>query len=95
MSEPTVKQLQVECDRYKLQTAIDAATEAINRTKSNQERATYVRQAMDNKYGPAWSCVTGLDFGSEIPYLPENFAFFTVDNVSFLVCKSTENVKVM
>ena len=63
MSGANVQRLQVECDNSKLQTAIDAATDAIKRTKSNQERATYVRQVMDNKYGPAWSCVTGLDFG--------------------------------
>lgn len=63
MSGSKVQRLQVECDNYKLQTAIDAAKEAIRKTKSNQERATYVRQVMDNKYGPAWSCVTGLDFG--------------------------------
>ncbi|KAM3173790.1 hypothetical protein ACTXT7_011877 [Hymenolepis weldensis] len=90
-----VKRLRIEIDHSKLQTAIDAASEALRRTKSNQERATIVRQAMDNRYGPAWSCVTGMDFGSEIPYLPENFAFFTVNSVSFLVCKSTENVKIV
>nr|CDS28419.2 dynein light chain [Hymenolepis microstoma] len=77
-----VKRLQIEIDHSKLQTAIDAASGALRRTRSNQERATIVRQAMDDRYGPAWSCVTGMDFGSEIPYLPENFAFFTVNNVS-------------
>ncbi|VDL57578.1 unnamed protein product [Hymenolepis diminuta] len=82
-------------DNSKLQTAIDAASESLRRTKSNQDRATMVRQAMDDRYGPAWSCVAGMDFGSEIPYLPENFAFFTINNVSFLVCKSTENVEVV
>lgn len=63
MARMDVKRLQIECDHYKLQTAIDAATEAVKRAKSNQERATLVRQAMDKKYGPAWSCVTGMDFG--------------------------------
>ncbi|VDD74221.1 unnamed protein product [Mesocestoides corti] len=91
----SVQRLKIECKENQVNTAIQAAQEALNKTRSNQERATYVRQIMDDKYGPAWSCITGQDFGSEIPYLPDHFAFFTVDDVSFLVCKSTDNVKVM
>lgn len=63
MFRTDVKRLRIEIDHSKLQTAIDAASEALRRTKSNQERATIVRQAMDDTYGPAWSCVTGMDFG--------------------------------
>lgn len=58
-----VKKLNIDCDESQLNTAIDAAKNAINHTDSNQERASYVRKVMDDRYGPAWSCISGRDFG--------------------------------
>ncbi|VUZ46435.1 unnamed protein product [Hymenolepis diminuta] len=89
-----VKKLNIDCEESQLNTAIDAAKNAINRLDSNKERAAYVRKVMDDRYGPAWSCISGRDFGSEVPYLPKNFAFFTVGDISFLICKTSENVQI-
>lgn len=64
-----MQKIKVDCDDDHLNTAVDAARTALNRSQSNQDRASYVRQAMDNRYGPAWSCVTGRDFGRWNHYL--------------------------
>nr|CDS28418.1 dynein light chain [Hymenolepis microstoma] len=90
----SVKELNIECTDDELKTAINAAKSALDRTDSNQDRASFVRKAMDDRYGPAWSCVSGRDFGSELPYLPRHFAFFSVGDISFLVCKTSENVQI-
>ncbi|KAL5107439.1 Dynein light chain 1 cytoplasmic [Taenia crassiceps] len=82
----------IDCNESVLDTAVDAAKKALSQSDSNRSRASYVRHAMDERYGQAWCCVAGRDFGSEMPYLPNHFAFFSVDNVSFLVCKTSENV---
>ncbi|EUB60455.1 Dynein light chain 1, cytoplasmic [Echinococcus granulosus] len=88
----SLQKLKIDCEEGLLDTAIEAARKALSQSDSNRSRASYVRRVMDEKYGQAWCCVVGRDFGSELPYLPNHFAFFTVDNVSFLVCKSSENV---
>ena len=59
----SLKTFNVDCNDEELNWAVDAAKRALNQSTSNQKRASYVRKAMDDKYGPAWSCITGKDFG--------------------------------
>lgn len=58
-----VKKIRIECSDEEFNKAADAAQEIIKTKDSNQERAAYVRRIMDDKFGPAWSCVCGHDFG--------------------------------
>lgn len=58
-----LKTLNVDCDDEMLNCAADAAQRALKASDSNQSRASFVRKAMDDRYGPAWSCITGHNFG--------------------------------
>lgn len=53
----------IDCEESVLDTAVDAAKKALSESNSNRSRASYVRRAMDEKYGQAWCCVAGRDFG--------------------------------
>ena len=52
-----------------------------------QSIAHYIKQRLDEAYGPAWHCVVGKDFGSCITHLSGSFMFFHVDMMEFLIFK--------
>ncbi|CDS39329.1 expressed protein [Echinococcus multilocularis] len=62
-----------------------------NQTNKEQTLASYVRKQLEKQYPGTWSCVCGQRFGSEIAYVKDNFAFFSVDGMSFMVFKAAEH----
>lgn len=76
MSQADVKEIKIECPSNVLRLATQSARESIDRFKANQERASYVRKALDNKFNPAWGVVAGQDFG--------RYASLTVFSLHFL-----------
>ncbi|KAJ7961357.1 Dynein light chain [Quillaja saponaria] len=56
-----------------------------------QSIAYYIKQKLDEVYGPAWNCVVGKDFGSCIAHLCGSFIFFHVEMMEFLIFKDGKN----
>ncbi|XP_054783484.1 dynein light chain 1, cytoplasmic-like [Prosopis cineraria] len=52
-----------------------------------QSVAYYIKQKLDEAYGPAWNSVVGKDFGSCITHLCGSFIFFRVEMMEFLIFK--------
>ncbi|KAK7256803.1 hypothetical protein RIF29_30303 [Crotalaria pallida] len=52
-----------------------------------QSIAHYIKQKLDEAYGPAWNSVVGKDFGSCITHLSGSFIFFRVEMMEFLIFK--------
>ncbi|CAL5192220.1 unnamed protein product [Lathyrus oleraceus] len=52
-----------------------------------QNIAYFIKQKLDETYGPAWNCVVGNDFGSCITHLCGSFIFFRVEMMEFLIFK--------
>nr|VZI06850.1 unnamed protein product [Spirometra erinaceieuropaei] len=44
--------------------------------------------AFEERYQPTWSCVAGKSFGSEVAYVKDNFLFFNVDGMSFMIFRA-------
>ncbi|XP_057498094.1 uncharacterized protein LOC130782717 [Actinidia eriantha] len=57
-----------------------------------QSIARYIKQKLDDVYGPAWHCVVGKDFGSCITHLCGSFTFFRVEMMEFLVFKDGKDL---
>ncbi|VDL94875.1 unnamed protein product [Schistocephalus solidus] len=93
MSSSNMKFESIKCDAPNdvLNYMKDQATQAVQQCHTEQEMASYVRKRMDDKYQSTWGCVVGQNFGSEVPYIPNSFAFFTLDKYSFLIYKASEN----
>ncbi|KAL7054464.1 hypothetical protein AAHC03_026081 [Spirometra sp. Aus1] len=93
MSSSEVKFEIIKCDAPNevLDFMKKQAIQAQQNCKTEQEMASYVRKRMDDNYNSTWGCVVGQNFGSEVPYIPNSFAFFTVDKHSFLIYKASEN----
>ncbi|KAK2360862.1 Dynein light chain type 1 family protein [Trifolium repens] len=60
-----------------------------------QSIAHFIKQKLDETYGPAWNSVVGNDFGSCITHMSGSFIFFRVEMMEFLIFKDgkefTEN----
>ncbi|VDN14134.1 unnamed protein product [Dibothriocephalus latus] len=93
MSSSNMKYETIKCDAPQdvLDVMKDLATDAVKQCQTEQQMASYVRKRMDDKYNTTWGCVVGQNFGSEVPYIPNSFAFFTLDKYSFLIYKASEN----
>ncbi|CAD5217594.1 unnamed protein product [Bursaphelenchus xylophilus] len=53
--------------------------------------AKALKQAFDQRYGPAWHCAVGSSFGSSVAHEENHFIFFHVDNFAVLLFKSGNN----
>ncbi|KAJ1384277.1 Dynein light chain, type 1/2 [Sesbania bispinosa] len=58
-----------------------------------QSIAHFIKQKLDDAYGPAWNSVVGKDFGSCITYLCGSFIFFRVEMMEFLIFKDGKDFR--
>ncbi|XP_061356625.1 dynein light chain 1, cytoplasmic-like [Gastrolobium bilobum] len=56
-----------------------------------QSIACFIKQKLDEAYGPAWNSVVGKDFGSCITHLCGSFIFFHVEMMEFLIFKDAKD----
>ncbi|CAL0302676.1 unnamed protein product [Lupinus luteus] len=59
-----------------------------------QSIAHYIKQKLDETYGPAWNSVVGKDFGSCITHLCGSFIFFRVEMIEFLIFKDGKDFSI-
>ncbi|KAI4354575.1 hypothetical protein L6164_003425 [Bauhinia variegata] len=52
-----------------------------------QSISYFIKQKLDEAYGPAWNSVVGRDFGSCITHQSGSFIFFHVGMMEFLIFK--------
>ncbi|BHF70547.1 hypothetical protein SprV_0301359900 [Sparganum proliferum] len=77
-----------DMDNDMVRFAEDTVRAAMNRSTVEQEIASYIRKAFEDRYQPTWSCVAGKSFGSEVAYVKDNFLFFNVDGMSFMIFRA-------
>ncbi|KAH9327008.1 hypothetical protein KI387_007186 [Taxus chinensis] len=51
--------------------------------------ALALKQEFDECYGPAWHCIAGRSFGSFVTHSFGGFLYFSLDNLSILLFKTT------
>ena len=84
--QPTIKNVNMtkNMEMYSINTAINAL-ETLN---NNQEVASYIKKKFDSTFGPSWHCFVGRNFGSYVTYEENNYIYFYIGQVGFLLFKS-------
>lgn len=68
--------------------AVDCALLARELHTSETDIAAYIKIEFDKKYEPTWHVVVGKNYGSYVTHQANNFVFFYLRKVAFLVFKS-------
>jgi len=68
--------------------AISLAQEALQQSSDPAALAAALKQGFDGRFGPAWHCIAGSNFGSQVVHEARSFIFFTVAGLSVLLFKS-------
>ena len=67
--------------------AYDLAIESMRKFSSEKDMSEYIKQNFDLEFLPCWQCVAGKDFSVSLSHESENFFFFQIENLWFLLFK--------
>eukprot|EP00792_Barthelona_sp_PAP020_P001507 TRINITY_DN1239_c0_g1_i1.p1 TRINITY_DN1239_c0_g1~~TRINITY_DN1239_c0_g1_i1.p1 ORF type:complete len:91 (+),score=9.98 TRINITY_DN1239_c0_g1_i1:67-339(+) len=70
------------------QDAIDTANVAISKYTIEKDIAGHIKRDFDRKYDPTWHCIVGRAFGSYITHETNNFIYFYIGQLAFLLFRS-------
>ncbi len=70
--------------------AIRTAKEGMERHSTEREVASYIKKEFDRLYGPSpnWHCFVGRNFGSYVTHEANNYTYFYLGQMGFLIFKS-------
>lgn len=68
--------------------AVQVAKEALAEHKLERDIAKHIKQSFDKRYSPTWHCIVGKSFGSFVTHETNNFIYFYIDDIAFLLWKS-------
>lgn len=70
------------------QTFVELAIQAVESFSLEKDVARFIKNSADKKYGTAWQCIVGQQFGSYISFKRNNFIYFTIGPTAFLCFKT-------
>jgi len=70
------------------QEAISSATRALSKFSVEKDIAGAIKRDFDKKYGGAWHCIAGRNFGSYVSYEEKHFIYFYIGQIAILLYKS-------
>ncbi|VDQ01505.1 unnamed protein product [Trichobilharzia regenti] len=69
--------------------ACRAASEALSMETSYSGIAGYIKKAFDKKYKKTWHCIVGTNYCGAFSHETGNFIHFILDDLTFLLFRST------
>ncbi|XP_012861959.1 dynein light chain 1, cytoplasmic-like [Echinops telfairi] len=88
MASNAVSMRHVDMSEEMKQYAVDVTSRALDEFVSEKDIAMYIKREFDNRYGPAWHCIVGRNFGSFVTHEPEHFIYFYLGYMAILLFKS-------
>ncbi|CAL8105046.1 unnamed protein product [Calicophoron daubneyi] len=85
MTKPIISK--VDMDKSMQEEVITMANNAYADMQNHKSVAQYMKQAMDQKHGPAWHCISGRDFNSFVAYERKKFIEFSIAGYEYLLYK--------
>ena len=67
--------------------AFEMGFDALNKFTAEKEMADYIKNEFDNLFEPDWQVVVGKDFSVAFSFEIENFVFFQIEDIYFLLYK--------
>ena len=67
--------------------AFEMGFEALNKYTAEKEMADYIKNTFDELFEPDWQIVIGKDFSAAFSFEIENFVFFQIEDIYFLLYK--------
>ncbi|XP_035494778.1 dynein light chain 1, cytoplasmic-like [Scophthalmus maximus] len=68
--------------------AVELASQALEKHYSELDMASYIRGEFDKIYNPAWHCIVGRNFVSEVTHDSRHFIYFYFGQMAILLFKS-------
>eukprot|EP01134_Creolimax_fragrantissima_P002846 CFRG2846T1 len=68
--------------------AIEVATEALDKHSVEKDVAAYIKKEFDSRYTPSWHCIVGRNFGSFVTHETKHFIYFYIGQIAVLLFKS-------
>jgi dynein light chain LC8-type len=68
--------------------AINKAIEALERQQTEKEMASYIKKEFDRYMNPTWHVFVGRNFGSFVTHEVDNYIYFYIGQMGFLIFKS-------
>ncbi|VDM04878.1 unnamed protein product [Schistocephalus solidus] len=88
MSERKAVIKNVDMDDDVQQSAIDVATQALEKYNIEKDIAAHIKKEFDKKHSPTWHCIVGRNFGSYVTHETRHFIYFYLGQVAILLFKS-------
>jgi dynein light chain LC8-type len=87
MPPPTIKSIGTMSSKNE-ELAVQKATEALKFCQTEKEMASYVKKEFDRLLTPTWHVFVGRNFGSYVTHETENYIYFYIGQMGFLIFKS-------
>eukprot|EP00057_Strongylocentrotus_purpuratus_P020114 XP_011674588.1 PREDICTED: dynein light chain 1, cytoplasmic-like [Strongylocentrotus purpuratus] len=68
--------------------AIQAAQDAMTKSKVEKDVAAAIKKKFDDEHQPTWHCIVGRNFGSYVTHESKHFIYFYIGQKAFLLFKS-------
>ncbi|CAD6193561.1 unnamed protein product [Caenorhabditis auriculariae] len=77
--------------RHMEELACSHAAKAMQTYNLEHDIARYLKTAFDREFGPDWHCICGRHFGSFVTFEPNNFIYFRIGTIAFMLYKTTSS----
>ncbi|CAD5219770.1 unnamed protein product [Bursaphelenchus okinawaensis] len=71
---------------------VDVTIDAL-RCGADKDVAAYLKDSLENRFGPTWHCVVGKSFGSRVSFEPGNFILMRYGGTSILIFRCGSNIR--
>ena len=84
--KPVVKH--VNMDEVMQVEAVECATLAVRRHKTEKDIANFIKREFDNKHTPNWNCIVGRNFGTAVAHEKNRFIYMILGDIAIQLLKS-------
>ncbi|CAH1404770.1 unnamed protein product [Nezara viridula] len=85
---PCIDVVNTDMPQERQEFAIEIMMKAVRNVRMFRDVAEVVKKEMDIKFGSAWQCVVGREFGINISHMYGYFLFVTLDSLAILLYKT-------
>ncbi|XP_014287008.1 uncharacterized protein [Halyomorpha halys] len=85
---PCIDVVNTDMPQERQEYAIEIMMKAVRNVRMFRDVAEVVKKEMDIKFGSAWQCVVGREFGINISHMYGYFLFVTLDSLAILLYKT-------
>ncbi|CAD8107105.1 unnamed protein product [Paramecium sonneborni] len=84
--QPVIKQMDMSDEMQR--EVIEVSRQAIDKSSTDQQIASYIKDELRAKYHGTWHCIVGRNFGSYVTHETKHYIYFYIGQLAIMLFKT-------